>query len=188
MDFWEQRYREGTTPWDRQAPSPALCAWIADGTLTEGRILVPGCGRGHEVVELARHGFEVTGIDIAPSAVRDARQALGTLPAAVLEANILEWQAPATFDAVYEQTCLCTLPPKLWPGYEAQLHKWLRPGGMLLAAFVQTGQEGGPPYHCGLDEMRSLFAADRWDWPSTAPWTIPHPIGFHELAVPLTRR
>ena len=32
-------------------------------------VVVPGCGRGHEVVELARRGFEVTAIDFAPAAI-----------------------------------------------------------------------------------------------------------------------
>jgi len=68
-NHWEQRYQQGETGWDRGQPSPALHQWLEQGVLKPGRILIPGCGRrGHEAVELARRGFEVTAIDIAPSA------------------------------------------------------------------------------------------------------------------------
>jgi len=66
---WESKYRSGETPWDRGAPNPALTQWLADDALPPGRALVPGCGRGYEVMTLARAGWQVTAIDSAPSAL-----------------------------------------------------------------------------------------------------------------------
>ena len=43
-DFWEQRFAEGNTPWDRGASSPQLGEWLRVGALKPCRILVPGCG------------------------------------------------------------------------------------------------------------------------------------------------
>jgi cyclopropane fatty-acyl-phospholipid synthase-like methyltransferase len=56
---------------------------VAAGDLRPCRILVPGCGRGHEVVALARAGFAVTGVDFAPAAAAalQARLADEGLPA-----------------------------------------------------------------------------------------------------------
>jgi 2-polyprenyl-3-methyl-5-hydroxy-6-metoxy-1,4-benzoquinol methylase len=68
--FWEEKYRADLTAWDRGGVSPALEHWLAEGALKPGRILIPGCGYGHEVLALARRGFEVWGLDIALTPVR----------------------------------------------------------------------------------------------------------------------
>lgn len=187
---WNGKYRAGTIPWDRGGVSPALLHWLADGTLSPCRILVPGCGRGHEVVELARRGFAVTGIDIAPAAFDHLREQLaGAATSADLAvADVLAWQPPQPMDAAYEQTCLCALDPAYWAGYEAQLWRWLRPGGRLFALFMQTAGAAGPPFHCDLADMRGLFAASRWQWPERLEREVPHPNGFFEYAGVLTRR
>jgi methyl halide transferase len=187
--FWEERYRRGATPWDRGGVSPALLQWLDSGVIAPGRTLVPGCGRGYEVLELARRGFEVVALDFAPSAVRhlvSVLQAAG-LAAKVVEADVLGWTADLPFDAIYEQTSLCSLPPSKWEAYEAQLHRWLRPGGKLYALFMQTNREGGPPYHCGLEAMRKLFPASRWKWSGAPFCEVPHPAGIYELSSMLER-
>ena len=69
-DAWERRYREGKTGWDRGEPSPALMHWLAEGLVPAGRVLVPGCGHGHEIVELIRAGCDVTAVDIASQPMR----------------------------------------------------------------------------------------------------------------------
>ncbi|PJA33792.1 MAG: thiopurine S-methyltransferase, partial [Zetaproteobacteria bacterium CG_4_9_14_3_um_filter_53_7] len=90
------------------------------------------------------------------------------------------------FDAIYEQTCLCALQPTQWSDYEQWLYNHLKPGGQLLALFMQTNAEGGPPFHCDVTEMKPLFAASRWLWPDNGD-TVPHPSGRHELAHLLIR-
>ena len=40
---WEIRYQSGDTPWNKNAPHPALLRWLAHHSLP-GRVLVPGCG------------------------------------------------------------------------------------------------------------------------------------------------
>jgi hypothetical protein len=51
---------------------------------------------------------------------------------------------PEELFAVYDQTYLCALPPELWVAYEAQLRRWLRPGGRLVCA-VHADWPGGRP-------------------------------------------
>jgi SAM-dependent methyltransferase len=96
LTFWETRYHDQHTPWDRGAVSPALTMWLTDGTLARCSILVPGCGHGYEVVELARRGFAVTAVDIAPAPCAVLRAALrdASLAATVLEADLLDWHPP----------------------------------------------------------------------------------------------
>jgi len=195
-NFWDKRFAEGDTPWDRGAANPQLGIWLATGTLKPCRIAVPGCGAGHEVAALAHAGFDVTAIDYAPEAIARTRRRLDVegLKAQVVAADVLDWQPARAFDAVYEQTCLCALYPDQWRAYADQLHRWLRPGGRLFALFVQMlraeaadGFIQGPPYHCDIQAMRALFPEPLWSWPKPPYARTTHPRGLAELVVILGR-
>lgn len=196
-EFWEERYRNRQTAWDRGDVSPQLSAWLADGRLAPCRIVVPGCGSGWEVAELARRGFEVTALDYAESAVERTRALLDRerLSADVLQADVLHWRPDIPFDAAYEQTCLCALHPDHWVEYARQLHAWLRPAGRLYALFMQSlhpeahaGFIQGPPYHCDIHAVRALFDGAGWEWEKPPYPQVSHPNGKHELAVLLQRK
>ena len=186
---WEARYKEKTTAWERDHLNPAFNEWRARFQLNPGHAVVPGCGRAPEVLEFARMGWQVTGIDLADTAVAFQQTTLNHsgFGAEVVQANVLAWSPSEPVDLVYEQTCLCALNPDHWSDYEAQLHKWLKPGGILAVLFMQTGREGGPPFHCGLEPMRALFRAERWDWDGQSV-VSEHPAGIHELGFWLTKR
>jgi methyl halide transferase len=194
--FWQQRFESGHTPWDRGEPHPQLQRWLKQGLLAPGQaVLVPGCGHGHELVVLGQAGLVAIGLDYAPAAVALARERLGALPGRVEQADVLRWQPAAAFDRIYEQTCLCALHPDQWRTYADQLHRWLKPGGLLLALFMQARRESaaqglveGPPYHGDINTMRALFPAEHWQWPAPPYAEVSHEQGWAELAVVLTRR
>lgn len=190
QSFWESRYQHKVTPWDRGECNPALISWLNQGVLNPGSVLVPGCGRGYEVIELARRGFSVTGLDISPGAISELQSELTSsdLTAELIETDLFNWSPVARFDSIYEQTCLCALLPEQWPAYVRKLSQWLKPGGFLLALFMQTGKAGGPPFHCDLDDMRKLFKAGSWLWPVDEPEKSWHSTGFFEFAVILRHK
>ncbi len=188
---WEARYQAGTTGWDRGQASPGLFYWLDQGMLVPpAQVLIPGCGNGYEVDELARRGFDVVALDIAPTPVNNLRQRLlhQGLKATVEQADLFYWQTDTPFDAVYEQTCLCAIDPTEREAYAEKLYQWLRPGGLLLAQFMQTGQEGGPPFHCALGEMETLFPPARWRWPDQAGPVVDMGEGRQERGYALVRR
>lgn len=196
-EFWQTRFESRHTPWDRASASPQLRVWLSAELTAPTRIAVPGCGSGWEVAELAAAGHEVTALDYADAAVQRTRSLLAerAQTARVEQADVLQWQPVEPFDAIYEQTCLCALHPDQWTGYAAQLHRWLRPGGRLLALFMQTLRTGaadglieGPPYHCDIHAMRALFHEPQWQWARPPYPRVPHPMGVAELAVVLVRR
>ena len=185
---WNERYLEEHTPWDRGESSPAALGWANSTAPCE--VLVPGCGRGHEVVDLARRGFEVIALDIAPAALQALSEELEQqgLEARLVTGDVLEWTPDSPVEAVYEQTCFCALDPEHWETYARQLGRWVAPGGTLVASFMQTHTEGGPPYHCDLERMESLLS-EWFEWPDKTARKIPHPRGdIFELAVELKRR
>ena len=82
VDFWAGMFARGAMPWDRGESNPALVGLIEQAVLQPGmRIVVPGCGSGHELPVLARAGLEVIALDYTPAAVERARDLLATLPA-----------------------------------------------------------------------------------------------------------
>ena len=196
VEFWQSRFLAGQMAWDRGEVNPQLRTWLQQGAIPPGLVCVPGCGAGWEVAELARQGFQVTALDFAPAALERTRALLDRdgLEARVDQADVLEWSPEGPFDAVYEQTCLCALHPDRWLEYAERLHAWLRPGGALLALFMQAPRPGaaegrveGPPYHCDILGMRALFPASRWKWPKPPYPVVPHAMGATELAVRLVR-
>jgi SAM-dependent methyltransferase len=197
-EFWQQRFEKNETGWDRGSPSPQLLAWLDSGELQPCRIVVPGCGSGWEVAELARRGFNVTGIDYTAAAVEKTQLLIASkgLKAEVIQADVLSFQPELAFDAVYEQTCLCAIHPEHWFGYASQLQQWLKPGGDLWLLLMQmirpsASEEGliqGPPYHCDINAMRALFPQRHWLWPKPPYAKVLHPNTAHELGLRLARR
>src|SRR5262245_46722995 len=69
---WEEKYQSGDIGWDRGAPSPPLRQYLEKHPV-RGRTLVPGCGHGHEVALAIQHGLDAIGIDLAPTAIAEAK-------------------------------------------------------------------------------------------------------------------
>lgn len=162
---WESSYQIGKTPWDRGKSSNNLHYWLDNNLFKPCRIVVPGCGNGYEVLQLTKLGFDVVAIDIAPTPIQTLSKVLeeSNLTAQLVLSDFLDWNPVDKFDVIFEQTSLCSLPPESWPQYEKQLYQWLKPQGKVLPAFMQTGP-GGPPYHCAIEDMQSLFCSERWLW------------------------
>lgn len=200
LDFWQERFERGETPWDRGGPGPQLVRWIAESRFPPPcRVLVPGSGSGHDVLALAEAGATVTGLDFAPAAILLATARLQAATpagrATVVQADALAWMPESPFDAIYEQTCWCALHPDHWQTYALQLHRWLRPGGRLFLMAMQMQRPGaaegrieGPPYHTDIHALRAALPSTRWDWPAPPYPRVTHPKGWSELAVVLTRR
>lgn len=157
---WNQRYVQGDTPWDQGEAHPVLAGVLPRAPLS-GRILVPGCGTGHDVRELARHGLSVTGLDIAPLAVAQAKSydkvadetyELGDLFACRPDAS-------TAFDGFFEHTCFCAIDPARRADYVRSAAAFLKPGGRLLAVFFADPENGGegPPFGCTREELDALF-------------------------------
>ena len=59
-------------PWDIGRPQPAFVRLAAQGAIV-GPVLDAGCGTGENALHFAGLGFEVTGLDAAPTAIAAAR-------------------------------------------------------------------------------------------------------------------
>lgn len=163
-EFWEERYQSQRTGWDIGEPAPPLVDFLNEPQApTRGRVFVPGSGRGHDAIYLARRGFEVVGLDFAPSAIEfsQARAAQEGLTERVqfIQQDLFNLPAEfeAAFDLVAEHTCFCAIDPALRPDYVRVIHNILKPGGLMLAVFFAHNRAGGPPFRTSPAEIRQLF-------------------------------
>ncbi len=67
---WDERYRAGAFA-ERTHPSALLAEWAR--LLPRGRALDLACGAGRNSLFLARHGYEVTGVDVSAAGLARAR-------------------------------------------------------------------------------------------------------------------
>lgn len=149
-------------PWEKGRPHPALVEFLRREPV-RGRVLVPGCGFGHDVRAIAATADDVVGVDIAPSAVRSAKNhpAVGGEKYELGDFFNLKSAHHGAFDWVFEHTCFCAIPPELRAHYVAAAAGALRTGGRLLAIFYMNPQmdpgESGPPFGSSRADLDSLF-------------------------------
>ena len=161
---WNQAYLTGDTPWDKGRAGPPLAEFLAHRSMG-GKVLVPGCGAGHDVRLLAAQGADVTGLDVAPAGVKRAEE----YPAAGGERYVcgdlldLGPSYDSVFDWVFEHTCLCALCPDEREAYAAAVTKVLKPGGQLLGIFylgISDFDRDGPPHPIETKALDELFGKD----------------------------
>jgi len=155
---WDQRYQEGADGWELGQPAPPLSLFLRHHPLapqSPGRVLVPGCGRGHEVALLEDLGFRAIGLDFSGEALREARRLHGEDRDTLqwLQADLFDRQAleaagltPGSLSGIVEHTCFCAIDPGLREDYIATACRLLTPGGWLLGLFWCHHQPGGPPW------------------------------------------
>lgn len=167
MIDWQEKYENSDTPWDRGGPAPGLVDFLKNHPIS-GRVLVPGCGFGSDLPNLAAAGAsEVVGLDIAPAAVRQAQGRLqGELKVHVEVGDLFLLSAGpwvGTFDWVWEHTCYCAIDPSRRPDYVESVAAALKPGGYLLAVFYLNpwdegeDQRQGPPFGTSIEDLDDQF-------------------------------
>src|SRR5581483_1022079 len=101
---WETRYQTGDMPWEKGEASPGLVDFLAaNQELARGTVCVPGCGTGHDARAWAGAGFQVTGCDLARSAIELSRKrtVAAGLPAYFFQTDFLKDETPQQFDWLF---------------------------------------------------------------------------------------
>ncbi len=132
-------------------------------------VLDAGCGTGRVGRELARRGFDVTGVDIDPEMLATARQQAPGVD--WLVADLATVALGRTFDAVVMAGNVMIF---LAPGSEGtvvqNMADHLAQGGLLVAGFqLQPGRLNVRRYD-ELASEASLELAERWATWDREPW------------------
>jgi SAM-dependent methyltransferase len=157
-------YRLGFVPWDGHPLAKSLRDLIEDDALPPGKALDIGCGTGDNSIYLAKHGWQVTGVDFVAKAVDKARA-----KAAANKVDVTFAQADATrlgsegigtdFTLIVDNGCLHGMTDEDRNAYVREVTNVAAPQGrLLLVEFIPGGSFGVP----GIDpaEVQRRFAAD----------------------------
>ncbi|MCW5560011.1 MAG: HAD hydrolase-like protein, partial [Verrucomicrobiae bacterium] len=168
---WDALYQARDTRWDHGEVAPGLEDFLADWPADlprGGSVLVPGCGRGHDARAWALAGFDVLGLDLAPTAMAEAKALAGGLAQIRFRAGDFLSDAPKRrvgrvkpVDWLFEHTLFCAIPPGRREDYVRSAARWVRPGGHLLAIhYLQPSDAEGPPFGVTVNELRRRFDGD----------------------------
>ena len=160
-------YLRGFTPWDSGIPPPELVEVIeGPRRLTPARALDLGCGTGTTSVFMARNGWQVTGVDFVPRAIRAARTkaAAARLSVALLVGDVTrlhELPIEPGFDLLFDQGCFHSLPESAQPAYAREVTRMARSGAAyLLYAFGRQPEPRRRFFPRGItpEEVRARFS------------------------------
>jgi SAM-dependent methyltransferase len=154
----------GPAPWDIGRPQPAFVRLAGQGRLS-GRLLDAGCGTGENALLAASRGADVTGVDVAPTAIARARAKASErgLAARFEVADALDLGRLAlTADTVIDSGVFHVFGDDDRARYVASLAGALRPGGACYLMCFSDRQPGdwGPRRVCE-EELRAAFS-DGW--------------------------
>jgi SAM-dependent methyltransferase len=130
--------------WDTGISPPELFDFIASHA--PGRALDMGCGTGTNVITLAKHGWQVTGVDFSARAIRSARE---KIKASQVSADVrvkdvtclTDFQGK--FDLILDIGCYHSLPAIKREVYILEIQQLLADTGtFLLYTFIQPGLDG----------------------------------------------
>src|SRR5262249_44366923 len=108
LELWDASYRGGNRPfWDAGKPSGELRRVVEQGIVPPGSAVDLGCGTGTDAIYLASKGFDVTAIDIAPTALSRAREKAEQAGVKVrwLLASVLAPPQLSPFDFIFDRGC-----------------------------------------------------------------------------------
>jgi SAM-dependent methyltransferase len=160
-EFWNARYLKDDTPWDFEGIPEALRAFLKKKG-KGARVLIPGCGSGHEITAFAEAGYEVTAIDFAPFAVERARRMVGpALADRVLLGDFFHHDFPGeSFDVIYERSFVCSFTPDRRHAYRDRVAQLLKYRGLLVGFYYYNKPvlSEGPPFGFAWSTADDLFA------------------------------
>ena len=153
-EFWEARYSGSDGVWSGRV-NPTMAEVAAD--LPPGRALDLGCGEGGDVLWLAERGWQVTGVDISPTAVARGRAAAAAagLPEGQVRFvadDLASFAADGEYDLV--TACFLQSPVELnRSGALVRAAARIAPGGHLLV----VTHAAPPPWASALNHDRRPF-------------------------------
>jgi hypothetical protein len=165
--FWDERFQQGFTPWNRGAVPQALREFV-EHTKTHSQIiphcLIPGCGHAHELGFLSEAGWQVTAIDFSSAAVATAKAQLGPWAERVQQADFFQYQTVQPLTLIYERAFFCALPPAMRGAVVERWAKLLPSGAKLMGFFLldedESASKKGPPFRTHPQEWMDLMQVD----------------------------
>lgn len=162
-------------PWNMHTPPIALVDLVESGKIKPCKTVDLGCGTGNYALYLASMGFDVTAIDISPTAIELAEENAKKkgVNCDFFAADLLGdlGQFEQLFELALDWGLLHHIFPKNRTRYVENVHTILKPGGKFLSVcfgekdpqFGGSGKYRKSPlgtilYFSSEDELKELFS------------------------------
>ena len=161
---WDQIYKKYPLEelgWELGKPRPILREYVEKGLLKKGKALDICCGAGTNTVYLAEKGFEVTGIDISPTAIgyAEKKAAQANVHVSFKVQDFLELPfEDEEFDFVFDMGCFHHVKPEDRATFINGVHRVLKKrGNYMLTCF---SYKNGPAWnHFTRQQLIDLFSS-----------------------------
>ncbi len=155
---WEQRYQDNELPWDSNKTDIHLKWAVEDFDVGPCKVVVVGCGTGTNAVWLDEAGFDVTGLDLSPTAITRARARAATA-GATCEFMALDFMAgdlpPGPFSMAFDRGCFhCFDEAAERSHFASRVADVLDHEGLWISVIGSTDgppRDTGPPRRSALD-------------------------------------
>lgn len=188
-DFWQSRWQEGRIGFHNSEVNPLLTQYFPTLNLKKGsRILVPLSGKSLDMAWLAQQGYDVIGIELVESAVKEffAEQNLTpTITQPVNDTNIKLYRAKLAgqtielwvadifaitpkdigqIEAVYDRAALIALPETMRSKYSQKITKLSRHNQkavpqLLITIHYDQSKRDGPPFSISHEQVQQYYNA-----------------------------
>jgi SAM-dependent methyltransferase len=162
--YWSGKYRQQLMGWDTGSITTPIKEYLDQIKDKNLRILVPGCGNGHEVQYLHDNEFNnVTVVDISDE------------PFTGLINKCMNWHEDSfivndffniigQYDLIIEQTFFCALDPQIRQNYASKMHDLLAPDGKLVGVLFNVPFAGDNPPFGGTKEEYVEYFRDKFEF------------------------
>lgn len=149
-EHWDARYVQGDTPWDTGRPSEELTRVLDEERIAPCPAVELGCGTGTNAIYLASRGFDVTAVDISPTAIDRCRMRRASTDVRIrcLQADLLDppEDIGGPYKFFFDRGCFHILRLVDRQGYFRTLERITAPGtqGLILTGNAREPMEHGP--------------------------------------------
>jgi len=154
IERWDAAYRGKQPPgWDTGRPATDLVKAVESGLLKPCRAVDLGCGTGTNAIYLAGKGFQVTGIDVASTALAIAQKKAQEAGVEVrwLLADVLAPPRLEPFELVFDRGCYHGVRRQNAAAYVAAVRRLTTPDARVL---ILAGSANEPPPHYGPPRVK----------------------------------
>ena len=178
LSFWEDLWNRDHIPFHRESVNPSLFEHYSRIEGDGGTILVPLCGKSHDLTWLAEQGADVWGIELSDRAAEDyfverscepERLTFGGHPAlrgkgvTIIIADIFSVNPDSvpTFGAWYDRAALIALPEEMRHDYVTRVRSLSAPSAPGLLIAMEHDRGSGPPFSIEQEEIVGLYRPAR---------------------------
>jgi len=182
--YWQQRWEESNLAWHRTDYHPALLKYWPK-LVKRAKVLVPFCGKSHDLIYLAEQGLQVYGSELSQLAAEQFFSEHGLNYHSHYQGDFQHYQcvelsihiivgdffaltaeefsfdvSKKGFDAVYDRAALVALPEIMRDSYVTQCLTLLKDDyqGLLITFEYDQSQMQGPPFSIAQEEVKHRYS------------------------------